>query len=202
MSSSNLLRWGGLAALVSGVASVMGDLLRLFVDVKSAESATTPSYALVFWMYLIGAVLLMIGLVCLYVSQSEEAGVLGLMAFLTAFSGTVLLAGTLWFELFITPALAVEAPRLAEAELGLVGFVLSFLLVVLGWFMFGVATLRARLYPRWAAVLLMVGVIVSFFPVPLSGLIFSIAVSWMGLVLFTRTGTAVRQPSRMGQANA
>lgn len=202
MSHSNLLRWGGLAALVSGVASVMGDLLRLFVDVESAEAATTTSYALVFWMYLIGAVLLLIGLVCLYVSQSEEAGVLGLIGFLISFSGTVLLAGTLWFELFITPALASEAPRLAEAELGLVGFVLTFLLVVVGWFLFGLATLRARLYPRWSAMLLLVGVIVSFLPVPLSGVVFSVAVSWMGLVLFTRTGAAVRQPPRMDQATA
>lgn len=197
MSSSGLIRWGGLAALVSGVASVIGDLLRLFVDVESAESATTAPYAFVFLMYLVGAALLLIGLVGIYASQSEEAGVLGLVGFLVAFLGTVLLAGTLWFELFITPALAVEAPRLAEAELGLAGFILSFLLVVLGWLLFGAATLRARVYPRWPAVLLIVGVVVSFFPIPLSGVVFSVAVAWMGFVLFTRTGATAQQPSRV-----
>lgn len=201
MSASSLVRWGGLAALVSGVASVIGDLLRLFVDVESAESATTATYTFVFLMYLLGAVLLLIGLVGLYASQSEEVGVLGLVGFLVAFLGTVLLAGTLWFELFITPALAVEDAGLAEAELGLAGFILAFLLVVLGWLLFGVATLRARVYPRWAAVLLVVGVVVSFFPIPLSGVVFSVAVAWMGFVLFTRTGATAQQPSRVNWVN-
>lgn len=195
MSSSDLIRWGGLAALVSGVASVIGDLLRLFVDVESAESATTVTYTFVFLMYLLGAALLLLGLVGLYVSQSEEVGVLGFVGFLAAFLGTVLLAGTLWFELFITPALAVEDAGLAEAELGLAGFILAFLLVVLGWLLFGVATLRARVYPRWAAVLLIIGAVVSFVPIPLSGIVFSVAVAWLGFILFTGRAVSVEEPA-------
>lgn len=197
MSSKNLIRWGGLAALVSGVASVTGDLLRLLVDVESAESATTVAYALVFSMYLLGAALLLLGLVGLYVSQAEEAGVPGLVGFLAAFAGTVLLAGTLWFELFVTPALAVEDAGLAEAELGLAGFILAFLLVLLGWLVFGVATLRARVYPRWAAVLLIVGVVLTFFPVPLSGVVFSVAVAWLGFILFTGKSVPVGESLRV-----
>lgn len=197
MPSSGLIRGGGLAALVSGIVSVIGDVLRLFVDVESAESATTALYTFVFLMYLVGAALLLLGLVGLYVSQSEETGVLGLVGFLGAFLGTVLLAGTLWFELFITPALAVENAGLAEAELGLAGFILAFLLVILGWLLFGVATLRARIYPRWAAILLIVGVVLSFFPIPLSGVVFSVAVAWMGFTLFTRRGATAEQPSRV-----
>jgi hypothetical protein len=197
MSSSDLIQWGGFAALVSGVASVIGDLLRLFVDVESAESATTASYTFVFLMYLLGAALLLLGLVGLYVSQSEEVGVLGFVGFLVAFLGTVLLAGTVWFELFITPSLAAEAPELAEAELGLAGFILAFLSVIIGWLLFGAATLRARVYPPWAAVLLIVEVIVSFFPIPLSGVVFSVAVAWMGFVLFTRKGATAQQSSRV-----
>lgn len=186
-----------MAALVSGVVSVIGDLLRLFVDVESARSATTIAYTSVFSMYLLGAALLLLGLVGLYVSQSEETGVLGLVGFLAAFLGTVLLAGTLWFELFITPALAVEDAGLAEAELGLAGFILAFLLVVLGWLLFAVATLRARVYPRWPAVLLIVGVVLSFLPVPLSGVVFSVAVAWMGFILFTRRDVLTDQSSRV-----
>lgn len=197
MSPSNLIRWAGLAALASAGLSVMGDILRLFVDVESAASATTVPYALVFWLYLLGSALLLLGLVGLYVSQSEEAGVMGLVGFLTAFLGTVLLVGALWFELFITPALAVEAPGLAEAELGLLGFILVFLSGALGWILFGVATLRARVYPRWAAVLLIVGGLVAFVPVPLSGVVFSAAVAWMGFILFSGSGASAEQPSRV-----
>ncbi|MDP8939576.1 MAG: hypothetical protein M3N10_04660 [Actinomycetota bacterium] len=197
MQSSDLVRWGGLAALVSAAVSVIGDILRLFVDVESAGSATGTSYALVFGLHLIGSVLLLLGLVGLYVSQSEAAGVLGLVGFLVAFAGTALLVGALWFELFITPALAAEAPELAEAELGLAGFILVLLTGALGWVLFGAATLRARVYPRGAAVLLIVGGLVAFAPVPLAGIIFSGAVAWMGFILFTGRVVSSEEPARV-----
>ena len=197
MTPTGLMRWAGLAAVLSAVSSVLGDLLSLFVDVESSETATTTPYALVFLLYLLGAVLLLLGLVGLYSSQSEAAGVLGLVGFLAAFLGTALLVGALWFELFITPSLAARAPGLAEAELGLAGFILVFLLGVVGWLLFGVATLRARIYPRWAAVLLMVGGVVAFVPIPLAGIIFSVAIAWLGLVLFTGASGAAEQSSRV-----
>lgn len=197
MTPAGLMRWAGLAAVVSAVLSVMGDVLRLFVDVESSETATTTPYALVFLLYLLGAVLLLLGLVGIYASQSEAAGVLGLVGFLAAFLGTALLVGVLWFELFITPSLATRAPGLAEAELGLAGFILVFLLGVVGWLLFGVATLRARTYPRWAAVLLMVGGVVAFIPIPLAGIVFSVAIAWLGFVLFTGRSGPSEQPSRV-----
>jgi hypothetical protein len=197
MTPAGLMRWAGLAAVASAVLSAMGDLLRLFVDVESSETATTTPYLLVFFLYLLGAVLLLLGLVGLYASQSEAAGVLGLVGFLVAFLGTALLAGVLWFELFITPSLATRAPGLAEAELGLAGFILVFLLGVVGWVLFGAATLRARTYPRWAAVLLMIGGVVAFVPVPLAGTVFSVAIAWLGLVLFTGGSGPAERPSRV-----
>ena len=197
MSSSSLIRWAGLAAVLSGVSSVMGDLLGLTVDLESAESAATTPYVLVFALYLLGTLLLLLGLVGLYAGQAEEAGILGLAGFLIAFAGTTLFSGTVWFELFITPSLAAEAPELAEAELGLAGFVVSFLSVILGWLLFGAATLRACVCPRPAAILLIVGAVVSFAPVPLSGIVLSVAVAWLGFVLFAGEGASAERPSRV-----
>ena len=197
VASSDLIRWGGLAALVSAGLSIVSDLLRLFVDVESSQTATTAPYALVFWLYLVSTVLLLLGLVGLYTSQSQESGTFGLVGFLAAFSGTVLLSGALWFELFITPTLATRAPGLAEAELGLTGFILVFLFGTVGWVLFGIATLRAGVYPRWAAVLLIVGGVIAFFPVPLSGIVFSVAMGWLGFILFTGRRASPEQPSRV-----
>lgn len=197
MSKTSLIRLAGLAALVSSVVSVVGDLLRLFVDVENSQTATTVPYTLVFSLYLLGGALLLLGLVGLYTSQSEETGILGLVGFLGAFLGTVLLAGALWFELFITPALAVQAPELAEAELGLPGFILVFLFGALGWILFGVATLRGRVYPRLAAVLLIVGGVVAFLPVPLSGIVFSVTVAWLGFILFMGEGVPAEKSQRV-----
>ncbi len=69
--------------------------------------------------------------------------------------------------------------------------------------MFGAATLRAGVYPRPAAVLLMVGAVVSLAPivapVPLSGIALSVAVAWLGFVLFSGTRAASGEPSRLSQ---
>ena len=199
MSSASLIRLAGLAALSSGVLSVIGDLLGLAVDLENPLSATTAAYTIVFLLYLLSTALLLLGLVGLYTSQSQAAGILGLVGFLVAFLGMVLLAGAIWFELFITPALAAEAPELVGEELGLPGFILMLLFGAVGWVLFGVATLRAGVYPRWAAVLLIVGGVLAFFPLPLAGIIFSVAIAWLGFLLFTGRGEAATsdQPSRV-----
>jgi hypothetical protein len=197
MSSSNLIRLAGLAALGSGVLAVVVALLRLVVDIEDPALATTTSHVIVFLLYLCSTTLLLLGLVGLYTSQSETAGILGLAGFLVALVGTVLGAGALWFELFITPALAALAPGLLEAELGIPGFVLVALLGAVGWVLFGVATLRAAVYPRWAALLLMIGgVLAYFFPLPLAGIIFSVTVAYLGFMLFTGQVRPDQQPSR------
>ncbi len=64
--------------------------------------------------------------------------------------------------------------------------------------MFGIATLRAGVFPRWAAILLMVGAVLSFFPVPLTGIVLSAAVIWLGSILLTGRGVAPgEQPQRV-----
>ena len=65
-----------------------------------------------------------------------------------------------------------------------------------GWLLFGAATLRARVYPRAAAVLLMVGAVLAALPLPFTYVVFGVAVAWLGSGLFARRGEATRQPSR------
>ena len=197
MSSSSLIRLAGLAALSSGVLSVIGDLLSLLVDLENPVSATTSSYTIVYFLYLLSTALVLLGLVGLYTSQSRAVGILGLVGFLVAFLGTVMLVGGLWFELFVTPNLAAQAPVLVEADLGSLGFTLTFFLGAVGWVLFGVATLRANVYPRWAAVLLIVGGVIFFLPVPLRGIIFSVSVASLGFMLFTGQVRSDEQPSRV-----
>jgi hypothetical protein len=195
MSSSSLIRLAGLAALSSGVLSVIGDLLSLVIDLESPMSATPSSYTIVYFLYLLSTALVLLGLVGLYTSQSQAVGILGLVGFLVAFLGTVMLVGGLWFELFVTPNLAAQAPELVEADLGSLGFTLTFFLGAVGWVLFGVATLRSNVYPRWAAVLLIVGGVIFFLPVPLRGIIFSVSVAYLGFMLFTGQVRSDEQPS-------
>jgi hypothetical protein len=44
---------------------------------------------------------------------------------------------------------------------------------------------------------LLVGAVASLVPIPLSGVVLSVAVAWLGLVLFTGRGMPSEQPSRV-----
>jgi drug/metabolite transporter (DMT)-like permease len=202
MSSSNLIRWAGLAAILAGVLLVVADLLNLAIgfddDEPFSESATTGIYALQSWANLLGAVLLLIGLVGLYARQSETAGPLGLAGFLVAFLGTALVTGLIWASLFIVPNLAVEVPAfLDEGEGPPPGFFLSLITFALGWLLFGIATLRARVFPRAAAILLMIGAVIAALPLPFTGIVLAIAMAWLGFALFTGREAPAEQPSRV-----
>ncbi len=207
--SLNLVRWGGLAALGAGVLFLIGDLIIVVagVDFHSAESQSTASYASVFILWLLAGGLLLLGLVGLYVRQSEATGVLGLVGFLAAFSGTVLVVGFFWNSLFITPLVAAEVPELHETIGGSAGEPLGTILSVLaysaGWVLFGVATLRAGIYPRAAAIALIVGAVLALVPIQgISGIVFDAAVAWLGFALLTgRTGRVAsgEEPTRSSE---
>src|ERR671917_589063 len=202
MSSSDLIRWAGLAAILAGVLLVVADLLNLAIgfdeDEPFSATATTGIYALQSWANLLAAVLLLIGLVGLYARQSEAAGLLGLGGFLVAFLGTALVTGLLWASLFIVPTLAVEVPEyLDHVEGPPPGFFLSFITFAVGWLLFGIATLLARVYPRIPTILLMIGAVIALLPLPFTGIVLAIAVAWLGFALFTGRAASAEQPSRV-----
>ena len=95
MPSSELIRWSGLAAILAAVLLSVGALLNIATETENlSESATTAPYAFTWLLYLLGGVLLLLGLVGLYARQSEAAGILGLVGFFVAFLGTALLVGS------------------------------------------------------------------------------------------------------------
>ena len=201
MSSSGLIRWGGLAAMVGGVLYVLAELLDIYNFVLQGEEefsavAATASYATETWLFLLGHVLVLFGLFGLYVRQSEATGPLLRVGFLVAFLGTSLGVGASWADTFVVPILADAAPELLDAGPPL-GYFLSMSIFAIGWVLFGVAVLRARVYPRWAALLLIVGAVLSFLPLPLSTAPFGVAVAWMGSTLFTGRDASAEQPSRV-----
>ncbi len=202
MSSSDLIRWAGLAAILAGVLLVVADLLNLAIgfddDEPFSETATTGIYAFQSVVNLLAAVLLLIGLVGLYARQSEAAGLLGLAGFLVAFLGTALVTGLLWASLFIVPTLAVEVPAfLDQVEGPPPGFFLTFITFAVGWLLFGIATLQARVYPRIPTILLIIGAVIAVLPLPFTGIVLAIAVAWLGFALFTGSEASTEQPSRV-----
>lgn len=197
MSSSNLVRWSGLAALAGGVLVIASDVLNaaLFSDKQSSEVMLTSAWFIVQILGLVALALITIALMGMYLHQVQQAGVLGLIAFVIAFSGMLMVFGLSWSEYFLGPMIAKAAPELLEAEPSATlaaGSILSMVLFALGWLLFGLASLRARVLPRGAAVLLTVGALISFvltsLDLPLWSVVLGIAVAWMGYVLWSGTG--------------
>ena len=198
MSSSDLFRSSGLAAMIGGVLFVVAELLTLpTLNVETfSETATTVSFAIQQLANLLGAVFVLLGLCGLYVRQSEAAGALGLIGFLVAFLGTVLIGGLFWASAFIGPALATEAPEFLDVGPP-PGFFLTLITFGVGWLLFGIATLLARVYPRIPTILLMIGAAITVLPLPFTGIVFAIAVAWLGFALFTGRQASAEQPSRV-----
>jgi hypothetical protein len=199
MSSSNLMRWSGLAALVGGVLFVLLDVLEslLFTNLPEAEAASTGAWIIVQGSFILATVFIAMGLVGLYTRQAEQAGTLGLVAFVVTFFGAMMAAGSTWSEAFFGAWLAEAAPELLDSDPSgalASGILLSYLLFALGWLLFGLASLRAGALPRGAAVLLIIGAVL--FPVlgaleiPFAGILYGAAVAWMGYALWSSAGDA------------
>jgi hypothetical protein len=188
MSYSGLIRWSGFTAMVAGALLLIAEFLELlpvFDGLPFSELALTGIFIFQLTLYLLGLILLALGLVGLYAHQSERAGPLGLVGFLAAFVGTVFFTGFFWANLFVAPDLAIRAPEFLDQGGCFPGFRLSLVIYAVGWILFGLASLKAGGYPRILVIVLIVGAALDLFGAPLSGLVIDAAFVWLGLSLFT-----------------
>lgn len=198
--SSKYVRWGGLAAVFGPLLVLVANVYILWAlltygsieGVLSEGLATTTPFLVFGGIRLLGAMLLVFGLIALYARQVEAAGTLGLIGFLGSMIGTVLLTGVAWFQTFGMPVLAAEVPGFFVAQqTGDVGVLLSIgqnvpiYVQAIGWVIFGIATYRARVFPRRATIVLVVGALLLFVPIPGIPVVFQLAVAWLGFLLFT-----------------
>jgi hypothetical protein len=176
---SRFVRMGAWAAIVSGLALVVSLLMEWLVvpyeRLGHIEAYFTTAYHVSSWLRLLSIVLLLWALIGVYGPQSRAAGTFGLWAFVVVFLGTALIAANTWAEVFVYPTLAQVAPNAWSGSVMEVssylalGLTLSFPLFGIGMILFGVATFRAGVYPRWAAVLLIISIPVTMFLDPTAG---------------------------------
>ena len=190
MTSAQLLRLGGQIGVVGAALILASQVIGPFVSTEPTTITTTVTGVpfLVFALLkLVGFVFLMLGLVSLYARQSAATGRLGFIGFLTTFAGTALVTGDWWFEAFAFPWLAQAAPDLVATPVGgtlLLGGAVGFITFTVGWLIFAAATFRARVFPRWMAVLLMAGALLAIKQgFPPFGALLAIAVGVMGVAL-------------------
>ena len=198
MTNNNLLRLGGLAAITGGSLMALDVLLHLFVDdtLAPAKLGGIPHEA---WHIpgIIALPLALLGLVAVYLYQASKTGKLGLWGFGLLILGMTVGAiySTIFHGLFL-PAIEGLEPGLFEDLIDTTtaaqfyrGVVVQGLGLGLGAALFGVATIRAKVYSPvvgWlfiAAALLAAANQVFEEAQLVSRTLFALAFIWLGMDL-------------------
>jgi len=204
ITASNLIRWTGLAAIVAGI---------IFAGIQPIHppdvlaSVTTRAWAIITPLKTAMCLLFLLSWTGLYARQVKEAGWLGLAGFLLLSLSWALQTAFVFAEAFILPLLATTAPKFVDGMLGLgaghgsevnLGALPALYSLgvgggyVLGGLLFGIATFRAGILPRWAAGLLAVASVLT----PAAALLphqiqrlaaipVAIALIWLGYALWS-----------------
>lgn len=172
LTSSRLTRAAGIAAVLSGLLYIV---IQPIHPEETVATVTGSAWAIVGTMTIAMAVLGLIGLTGIYLRQVTESGLLGLLGFLLFGSFHLLAMAFSTAEVLILPTLADVAPQFVDSFMGLFTgsgssmelgalesiSLVSAVLYIAGGTVFGIALLRARVLPRWAALLLVVGALAT-----------------------------------------
>lgn len=204
---SDLIRWGGLAAVLGGVlyVALFGVTVLIYgVFAEQTEGTFLGAHAFIHSLDTPMFALLALGAGGVYARQKDRLGKVGKAGFYTTLAG---------FGLSVLGGLAVIAVGLTvsdEATLGILDVIthpLAHLLYAVGSLIFGIATFRAGALPRGGALLAAVGPIwlfalfnlgfgngqsflLVFVPVVVTGL----GWMWLGCALLPKRKGSVTEP--------
>ena len=146
MDVLDLYRWSGVVGIVAGVLNVIVELL----PERIGQPLDLLMNTLGLWV-----------LAALYLRQHEASGVLGFIAYIIQSFVMALVIGFLFTQAFVLSGF--DAAQRAAALAGPTGLVtvIALAIVTLGAMLFGFVTLRAGVFPKWAAWLLMIGFVMA-----------------------------------------
>jgi hypothetical protein len=206
VSSSPLARLAGPLALAAGALFTTTQLVT-FAMLAAIDRTdphwlqihlANPAALLNSTAHFVAFCLLALALLAAYGRQAHRAGALGVIGVGVALVGTICMAGDAWFEAFAVPWLADVAPELLiKGPSGIlpIGALFSFVLFALGWVLFGIASLRAHIFPSAISIAIVVGGLAGFqaLATPPIGAILGLAIAWLG-VWMLRTTTSSEMP--------
>jgi hypothetical protein len=212
MSTKNLSRWSGIACILAGLLIALATLVHPSRETPKIILAQELRLIAAHWLSTFSCGFLLLGLPGVYAAQSEQAGRFGRVSFLMVFFGTLFLAVSGNYG-FMAPVLAKQAPAMLDAINAYPSIIALNGLWVIGFFLgfifFGIATLRARVLPRQAGILLtigspmqLVGGVLSqfvfeplFIVVILGSLALGLGLAWAGYSLWSHNEKMVLQPA-------
>ena len=178
MASSSRVRWGALGALLAGLGFVV---IGYFGWLARGQNNLAAIYVVAF----IGVVG---GLVGLRARQRTSYGWLGTTGFAAAFAGSTLVP-------LASAVVFLDASGVLGGQvlgMGVLGVRLGLVLLGIGLVLLGVATLRAKMLPRWVGVVLIVAfpaaASIAVFLAYFSGLV-TFGFAWLALSYALRPGS-------------
>jgi hypothetical protein len=192
MSTSPLSRIAGPLAVAAGASVVATRLPTILFILGGGGDLTAyvlgPIHAITSVATIVAFGLLVLALVAIYEREASSAGWFGLIGFAAALLGTIFMTGDWWYEAFAVPRIAEVVPETVPTFVGgrlLMGGITSFVLLGVGWALFGTASLRARVFPTAISAGMVVGGLLSGVPIGLAylsgGIILGIAIGWLGV---------------------
>jgi hypothetical protein len=168
VSSTRLGQGAGIAAATAGLIFI---LVQINHPAMEVASATTTEWVVRSTAKAVMSVLALAGITGMYLRQFRHSGVLGLAGYLLFSLGYFVMFGVEFLAAFVLPTVAHTAPGYVNdvivasaggtpsGDIGLMQavFVATAAGYVGGGLLFGIATFRAGVLARWAAVLLAVG---------------------------------------------
>lgn len=199
VTTPKLIRWAGLSAMVAGI---------IFTAIQPTHpSINTSTFIIITSFKTSISIFGLLGITGLYARQVEETGWKGLAGYLLLTIHYAVQMCISFIEPTVLPLLTTTAPTFVESMLQLSGgtgvptnlgslpnvYSLASIFYVLGSMLFGIAMFRARILPRWAAVLLAVsgplaGTMFTLLPyqlVQLTSIPIGFALVWLGYALFS-----------------
>jgi hypothetical protein len=185
MSSSDLIRWGGLAAMLGGLAYLVSVLLGFLVS----ETTTTIVHFLADSFAVVPVLLILVGMVGFHTLQKANYGGMGRGGFYTVLVG------------LLAQVLGTISHLSGSEALDWLVFPVGIVLMIAGLVLYGAATLQARVLPRWCGLgFVVVPPLVIVLEVLLEGygeVVFGLLWLAVGYALWSRRGTAEERPSRV-----
>lgn len=184
---SALSRLAGPFALAAGCLMIVVEVVTFPIVDRDDHVGTSTNtvYRISGVVYFLAFCLLLLAVVAAYGWQAHKAGRLGLVGTIAAMVGTMFLGGDLWFETFYVTYVADVAPEVLDADpsgLIVIGAISSYLLFAIGWALFGIASLRAGVFPRAICVAIVIGGLIGFQSLlPPYGIPLGLAMAWLGV---------------------
>ena len=213
ISTGTLMRLAGLSAMVAGLCFIV---IGMFHPVNVPASVTTAVWVNVHIAATALGFFGLFGMAGLYARQAEKTGWLGLAGFILFSIWMTMVCGFSFVEAFILPKLATESPAFVEGFLGILTGVPSQIdfgilptlwkisdpMYLLAPLLFGIATFRAGILPRWAGALLALGSLLA----PIGAIVppehqpkvmipVGMAIVWLGYALFAERRERVSELS-------